>query len=322
MVNSSGVFPSAPELLRALRDVLHAPDRGPARILDRVPLDSDSTYPCEAVTLEGWGASMRLVFCKYEAGVGHEAFGHRGGVEREACAWQALAGTGGVSWPAYHGIHRARDGGSRWLFTEFVDGASRVHELEGGIGLELAGQWLGTFHAHWQSRPPAALPSCMPTYDEDYLRGWAERAFQWAPQPSSIRDLLNEVMIRRERWIEPLLRLPRTVIHGELYPKNVLVRAGLVYVIDWESAAIGPGEIDLASLVEGWPDELAQPCIAAYRRARGNPGGDGPDDGSLVPARVYWHLRWLGSNPQRMFSPRHAWRFDALRVDAGKLGLA
>ena len=45
------------------------------------------------------------------------------------------------------------------------------------------------------------------------------------------------------------------MIHGEYYPHNILFQSGVVRPVDWETAALAPGEIDLATLCEGWPPE-------------------------------------------------------------------
>src|SRR5947209_6646174 len=55
--------------------------------------------------------------------------------------------------------------------------------------------------------------------------------------------------------VERLLALPRTLIHNEFYPSNVLIerrREGVrVCPVDWEMAARGPALIDLAALTAG-----------------------------------------------------------------------
>ena len=61
-----------------------------------------------------------------------------------------------------------------------------------------------------------------------------------------------------------LISEPQTIIHGEYYPANILIKDGAIYPIDWESAAVGPGEIDLATLIEGWDQKLAEEAKQAY----------------------------------------------------------
>jgi len=69
----------------------------------------------------------------------------------------------------------------------------------------------------------------------------------------------------------PLLTSPPTLIHGEFYAKTVLVRRGKLFMVDWESAAIGPGEVDLAALTEGkhWRGDVARQANAAIEKAAG-----------------------------------------------------
>jgi hypothetical protein len=41
-----------------------------------------------------------------------------------------------------------------------------------------------------------------------------------------------------------------------------------IYPVDWESAAVAAGEIDLAALTEGWPPGFVEQCELEYQRAR------------------------------------------------------
>ena len=63
--------------------------------------------------------------------------------------------------------------------------------------------------------------------------------------------------------------------------------------VDWESAALAAGEIDLASLTWGWDDDLAELCRKQYCLARWPDGT--PDDFTLrlTAARVFLHLQGL-----------------------------
>ena len=69
-----------------------------------------------------------------------------------------------------------------------------------------------------------------------------------------------------------LAAMPRTVIHGEFYPCNILIRGtgprARVCPVDWELAAVGPGLIDLAALMTGWDDRAQRALAARLRRRR------------------------------------------------------
>ena len=109
------------------------------------------------------------------------------------------------------------------------------------------------------------------------------RAFPWLP----------ELCERCQRRL-PALLPPATIIHGGYQADNILVHGGRNVPIDWESAALAAGEIDLASLTWGWDDDLVALCEQEYCLARWPDGT--PDDFALrlTAARVFLHLRRLG----------------------------
>jgi aminoglycoside phosphotransferase (APT) family kinase protein len=122
-----------------------------------------------------------------------------------------------------------------------------------------------------------------------------------------------------------LLEAPATIIHGEYYPHNVMYdrRRGAIRPVDWESAALGPAEIDLASLTERWPEQTVRDCTREYLRTR-RPEGDGAmvtPESRMDAARAYLHFRWLGEDPRRTADPKRRWRFEELRRSAERLGV-
>ena len=82
--------------------------------------------------------------------------------------------------------------------------------------------------------------------------------------------------------------------------------------MDWESAAIGAGEIDLASLTDGWPTEIAESCEREYAAARW-PQGPPPEFAErLALAKLYWGLRWLGNTPDAFPTLKMMRRIEAM----------
>ena len=65
-----------------------------------------------------------------------------------------------------------------------------------------------------------------------------------------------------EALIKPLLHSPRRVIHNGFSPLNLIWNADRLVVIDWETLAVAPPEIDFADLLTfpNWdaPDRMAQ----------------------------------------------------------------
>jgi thiamine kinase-like enzyme len=79
---------------------------------------------------------------------------------------------------------------------------------------------------------------------------------------------------------------------------NILYRRGTVYPVDWESAAIGAGEIDLATLTEGWPEKVVEQCEMRYQQVRWPEGPHADFRQTLNAARLYLPFRWLGDRPE------------------------
>ena len=118
-----------------------------------------------------------------------------------------------------------------------------------------------------------------------------------------------------------MLASPRTIIHGEYYTNNALIRNRLIYPVDWESAAIAAGEIDLAALAERWPRAIVQECEVEYQRARWPAGAPPEFERRLSAARRYLHFRWLGERPDWTLREKSFWRFDQLFQTAQRMGL-
>jgi hypothetical protein len=57
------------------------------------------------------------------------------------------------------------------------------------------------------------------------------------------------------------------------------------------SAAIAVGEIDLASLTDGWREEIMRKCEVEYQQARYRDGPLEDFDRTLDAARLYFYFR-------------------------------
>ena len=112
-----------------------------------------------------------------------------------------------------------------------------------------------------------------------------------------------------------------TIIHGEYYPKNILVHEGKIYPVDWESAAVAIGEIDFASLTEKWPQAIVQMCRDEYVRARWGQAAAPDFELKLMAAQLYLHFRWLGNLAEWTAEPKVRWRFEQMLELGELLGL-
>jgi hypothetical protein len=276
------------------------------------------TFPKEIVTCRlDNGREIRL-FCKYASGQDHSAHGHRGGIPLEATVYRELLKPTQGSTPALYGSYSGAVAGDIWLVLEYVGESVRVNESENPAAMGLAARWIGRFHAEVQVRLQTAEASFLKAYDAEYYLGWARRALL------NIRALRTHVpwmellFERLEQVVTVLLSAPPTVIHGEYYPKNILIRDGSIYPVDWESAAIAAGEIDLASLTERWPEAVVRESVAEYQAVRWPDGAPNHFERTLWAARMYLHLRWLGD---RAGIEPSAWRLGQLKIAGEHLGL-
>jgi aminoglycoside phosphotransferase (APT) family kinase protein len=121
----------------------------------------------------------------------------------------------------------------------------------------------------------------------------------------------HEVKARIAALKSHLERYAPVLIHGEYCQSHILFRNEVSYPADWESATSAAGEVDLASLTEGWPAEIVRQCELEYQRVRWPEGLLG----------VYLHFRWLGDHQGSAAAEYHLWRFEELRSAGARLGV-
>jgi Phosphotransferase enzyme family len=308
-------FPGQTALAAGLRRVLGAD----IELLDREPNLYRSTYPSEIVTVRRSGGRPLVVLCKYGRTDVYTAFGHRGGPSYEALVYARVLAPLGLR-PRYHG-HAEAAAGETWLVTEFVEDADRLDCVEPSERpLLLVAEWLARFHAAGERLLPAL--EFLNVYDRAYYAGWAERTIVFARPLRARFPWLERLCREFVGDALPVLAASRTVVHGECTAHNVVFRAGEVFPIDWESAAAGAGEIDLAAAAEGWPAGAVAEAEDAYCRLRWPAGAPAGFDARLSAARMYWALRWLGEREDWTLGPKNEVRLERLRELAGELGLA
>jgi Phosphotransferase enzyme family len=247
--------------------------------------------------------------------------------EREIETYSGILAPAGVG-PRFFGSEPGR----HWLLIEKVPGVElwQVGELE--VWEEVA-RWLGGFHSRFTGRLEevrAANPHLI-DLSAEWFRSWSDRAQERLADLDGPRaQSLQRALERYEEVVDSLCALPRTFVHGELYPSNVLVEPGSpsrICPVDWEMAGIGPGLVDLAALVGGWKESEQARLVGAYIRGRDDASGRAEDPVSLeedlTRCRLHLALQWLGWSSDWRPPPEHAhdWLGEALEL-AGELGLA
>lgn len=268
MVSAPGVGDA--ELRTALERSL-----GPLVGLEREPSPSASTARLERVRVQPVEGPARALVLKW---------GGRDTAREVAVYRDVLAGAG-IGTAAFV-AGSAEDG---WLVLDDVPGQPlwTSGELDDWCA---TARWLAQAHV----RLAPGVGALGPAPDDDPVAQLARAAARDA-RAAALRDV-------HARAVAALGAGPRTVVHGELFPSNVLLRdTGGPCVVDWETAGEGAGVLDLAALTLGWP-----PAPAA-RIARAHGG-----DLSLLPAaRLVVAVRWLGEPaPAEQAGGGHAARTD------------
>jgi hypothetical protein len=301
------MWPDRDTLARGLGEVLNCPALD---VVNRRPNQYSSTFPSEIVDCVLDRGERREVLCKYSGGIRCTTLSHSSGVEYEVDVYRHVLQPSGVATVVFYGSYQDPQTGWTWLVMEHLAESmilNRVPEL-----LHEAARWIGAFHAETALMVDGER-GFLRRLDDAYYREWAVRtkehvklAAEGMVEAGFPSEAQLEICLRR------LVEADPCVVHGEYYPHNVLVRGGRVLPVDWESAAIGAGEIDLAALTEGWPPAAVRRSKEAYCQSRW-PDGDGAHfEQMFVAAQVYWHLRWLGGRPSWASSPRVEWRWREL----------
>ena len=287
-----------------VRAVAHAPatDADLAAVLGakvrRSTWPYASSFPMEELHVTG-GVTKRLLFKDLsEARPGRPEF--LADPLREIAVYREILEPLGIDAPACHAA--VTDPGRAWLFLELVDGQPLWQFGEIEIW-EATARWLAALHSLTPLHAPRLL-----TYDAAHLR----RRFALAESLPRSAEI-------GERLAERLAGLPAAFIHGEFYASNVLIQRedGAVRVrpVDWETAGIGPGVLDLAALTAGsWNEEECSRIERSYVDACAPSLRPAPDD--LDCARLLLAAQWLGWSSSWTPPPEHAhdWRAEAMTL--------
>ena len=291
---------------------------GKLTIVDRRSNVNASTFPSVIVTcLTENGSRMRLLF-KFSNDL-IESHGHRGGVEYEKQIYRWLLSKLGLSSARFLGEYQLKGESGTCLILEFLDNSLRVSKTGNRESMIDAARWIGEFQAMGSARLGAPELTFIKSYDAEYYAGWARRTSAYAKQAGINDRWIDTVCNRFNEVVEALIEAPTTIIHGEYYSQNILYHRNAVYPVDWESAAIAVGEIDLATLTEGWPANDIEEMATEYWRARWPDGASYDFREILCAARLYLYFRWLGDRPE--WTANSPSCIESLKRTAKQMGL-
>ena len=120
---------------------------------------------------------------------------------------------------------------------------------------------------------------------------------------------MNERAVGR-RLCDAFQRVPPG--DSPFFAENVLISEGRVVPVDWEAAASGAGEIDVASLLLDWDEQSSEAMVDAYLTARWPASAPPGFSDRLLAAQLYVAFRWLGEWPEWTRDPEYRPQFDRL----------
>jgi hypothetical protein len=253
---------------------------------------------------------------------------------REAWMYESVLPSDGLAdAPRLLASGLSREGG-RWLLMEWAGSLDLSQVGARSVWCDTAAH-LARLHVWGESRVDTLSRGALVPWDDPQLHlRWARRARGSLAEYFRAQGTIDPLaaLWRRYRVVaNRLAAMPKTLVHGDFNASNILVtrsRAGnRIRIIDWETAGVGPGLLDLASLVSGQvPEKRRAAMVAAYRDnlagSRLGALSDGEFDRALTWCRLALAVQWLGWSPG--WSPPRAhtydWRKEALQL-AQELGL-
>ena len=280
-------------------------------ITNRQPQIFESTFCSETLKCRFYDGTTTQLLCKYGlavAGHAHSSYGHRGGLAHEAAVYSQVLANVENTVATYYGFHADPDG-TEWLLLEFLENVWRANKSPDLLAMGAAASWAGAFHA----RAPVKLGAIagLMAYDRTFYNGWLERSLDILDNP--MPKWLELLYQRREEVFTCLLRAPQSLFHGEFYPHNILYREGTIYPVDWESAAVAPGEIDLAALMFEWPAPEANNMEWRYCATRWPGGTPRSFESTIAAAEVYVAFRNIADGPEDPTYMLHSLRIAGMR---------
>ena len=288
------------------------------RITKRLTNDAACSYASEIVEcVLPDGRPVRVVM-KYGTSTGRE-HGQRLGPDYEALVYREVLQPLSITAARCYGAYTEQRTRQTWLVVELI--TDTMHVGKSWIqskGMNAAADWIGRFHALNRARA-ARLAPILNHYDARHFWLWARRTLRF--EGRSRVPWLRPLVTRFEQAIDILMTAPQTIIHGDFYCDNALYRRGTIYAIDWELAGVGAGEIDLACLTNGWPDEMMKPWVRSYCEGRWPRGAPRAFDRRFNAAQLYVLFRLLGEGPGWPDQEERDWRLDLLRAAGERMGL-
>jgi len=315
--------PSRAALKRGLGEVLAAEiaAHGPPRIVHRRENPRVSSYVADIVQLRFADGHREQLLCKYAHGreltppTPHEGLAH------EARVYADVLGPCPLESPRVFGGFVDDETGDFVLVMRFYPDAVPAAKSTDPAAVDSLIRWLAAFHEWATSRLAEPRWGFLHRYDADLYSMWLTRTLEHAAPFAAECPWLGRVADAYRERIPLLVASPVTVIHGEFTTRNALWDHGRILPIDWETAAVGPAEVDLAVFTYDWHPENIGVMERTYVEARW--GGSPPDAyrERMLAARLYAAFHWLFGTPGGCGEERIRTHLRELHAEALRWGI-
>ena len=278
------------------------------KTIERARCAMSSSYPAEVVTVGLADGQNLRIFLKdlstrsYDAELSERR-------RREIAVYRDLLDGADLGTARYYGSVEDPVRNRFWLLLEHVEGP-RVEDEPFDVWV-LAAVWLGRMQAYIAAHPDA-LNRCRriqwlaPEYFLSMAAMAKAAAAAYGPE---LAERVVGALDGYAHLVANLASQPPMFVHGGYRPQNMLRRSTGAYPricpVDWEAAAIGPTEFDLAYLCEGFDDRRRGILVDAYRMEAARHGlrvhQDDEADVRLDACDLHKNLKTLSKAVDRHF---------------------
>jgi hypothetical protein len=315
--------PSRAALKRGLGEVLAAEvaAHGPLRIQHRRENPRVSSYVADILHVRFADGHREQLLCKFAHGRELTPPTPHHGLAYEARVYADVLGPCPLESPRVFGGFIDAETGDFVLVMRFYADAVPAAKSTDPAAVDSLIRWLAAFH-EWAA-PRLADPrwAFLHRYDAGLYTMWLERTLELAEPFAADCPWLGRVAEAYRERIPLLVSAPPTVFHGEFTTRNALWDHGRILPIDWETAAVGPAEVDLAVFTYDWHPENIEVMERTYVEARW--GGTPPAEHAerMRAARLYAAFHWLFGTPGGCGPDRVRTHLRELHAEAVRWGV-
>lgn len=268
-----------------------------------------STHPSEVIKCLFPGNVERKLFLKFEIESFSEINDHRNDLKYETKVYTEVLSHIGMSTPKYYGSYTFEKHKLNMLVIEYLSDLVKFSKSKDEPNIILkAARWLAEFHNKSKEVLLNNGLAFMHRYDEEYYMKWPgitiDRIFDFNLEKQY--TWLLELVEQYHSSLKEMTAVEQVVIHGEFYPTNVRYARRTLYPLDWQTAALSPGEIDIASLTHYWPDKNIQELARQeYFAARDLDEPVEKFNKRITLATIYLDFLWLRYSPEVLMDPTH-----------------